>query len=226
MPRMTMSAGPHIARAILCASLLIGCVSSPPVRYHTLTTPGAADVAGDDSASPQVLVQILPVAVPEGVARDGIVLKDPGGQVTVLQTDRWLAPVADDLKQVVADGLWQSVRATDTYDAPVPGGATALPRYRLSLRVERFDAIPGQAAAVAGAWTLRSLSDDSAHVCRWAGSQPLEGADGAAAAAALGRASHRLAARIGESLRRAVSGAADVCGPVSPASAPIEGSAR
>jgi uncharacterized lipoprotein YmbA len=222
---MPVSAAPHIARAILCAALLTGCVSSPPVRYHTLTTPEAADVAGDNAASARVLVQILPVTVPEGVARDGIVLKDPGGRVTVLQTDRWLAPVADDLKQVVADVLWQSVQATDTYDAPIPAGATALPRYRLSLRVERFDAIPGRAAAVAGSWTLRSLSDDSSHVCRWAGSQPLEGMDGAAAAAALGRASHRLAARIGDSLRRALSGAADVCGPVSPTSAPTEGPA-
>jgi len=213
---MTVTAASRIARSIVVLALLAACASSPPVRHHTLTNPGAAASVMDGPAAPQVLVEILPVVVPEGVARDGIVLMDPAGRVTVLPGDRWLAPVADELKQVVTDTLWESARATDTYDAPVPAGATALPQYRLALRIERFDAVSGRAAAVAGSWTLRSLSDDSVHICRWAGTQPLAGSDGAAAASALAGASHRLAARVGDSLRKAVSGGADVCGTVGP----------
>ena len=213
---MTSSARSHMVRSVLCLALLAGCATSPPVRYHTLAQPGAADAATNGSDAARVLVQILPVGVPEGVTRENIVLKDPGGQITVLQTDRWLAPVADDLKQLVADALWQSVRAADTYDAPVPKDATALPRYRLALRVERFDAIPGQSAVVAGSWTLRSLTDDAVHICRWAGTQPLAGPDPGAAVAALAAASQRLAGRIGDSLRGALIGNADACGTTSP----------
>jgi len=197
--------------SILCLGLLVACASSPPVRYHTLSRPETTDGTADTSGAARVLVQILPIEVPEGVARDNIVLKDPSGRVTVLQTDRWLAPVADDMKQVVADALWRAARATNTYQAPVPAQSTSLPQYRLAVRIERFDAISGQAATVEGSWTLRSLSDDAVHICRWAGTQPLDAMDGAAAAAALAEASHRLAERIGDSLRRAVAGDDEVC---------------
>jgi uncharacterized lipoprotein YmbA len=88
----------------------------------------------------------------------------------------------------------------------------SLPRYRLAIRIERFDAIPGKAGVVVGSWTLRSLPDGAAHICRWAGTQPLDGKDAAATAAALAEGSRRLADRIGESLRLAVDRQADVCG--------------
>ncbi|MBB4315842.1 PqiC family protein [Roseospira marina] len=210
----------RIIPVILGLSMLAACVTSPPVRYHTLSQSVPAETGPDSVAAAQVLVQILPVVVPEGAARDNLVLKDRNGQITVLQTDRWLAPVADDMKQVVADDLWRTVRATDTYQAPVPADATALPRYRLAIRIERFDAVPGAAAAVAGSWTLRSLSDDTVHICRWTGSQPLDSADAAAAADALATVSRRLAAHISDSLRRTVEGAPDVCGGAAPVPEP------
>jgi uncharacterized lipoprotein YmbA len=190
--------------------MLGACGTSPPVRYHALSRP--ASIGTETSGPAQVLVEILPIAVPDGVTRAGLVINDGNGRVTVLESDRWQAPVADDMRQVVADSLWRSVRATDTYQAPVPVGGVSLPRYRLAIRIERFDAIPGKAGVVVGSWTLRSLPDGAAHICRWAGTQPLDGKDAAATAAALAEGSRRLADRIGESLRLAVDRQADVCG--------------
>ena len=192
----------------LLLPLLVACGTSTPVRYHTLVRP---DPAGTEvSGSARVLVEILPVAVPDSITRDALVLNTAAGQVTVLESDRWLAPVSDGLRQLVADSLWRTVRAADTYQAPVPAG-TPVPRYRLALRLERFDAVPGQAATVVGSWTLRGLPDGPVQICRWAGAQSLPGADATTAAAALADGSRRLADRVAESLRRAVEGAPDAC---------------
>lgn len=198
----------RLAVPVLLLPLLAACGASTPVRYHTLVRP---DPAGTEvSGAARVLVEILPVAVPDSVSRDALVLNTPTGQVAVLEMDRWLAPVSDEVRQLVADSLWRSARAADTYQAPVPTG-TPVPRYRLALRLERFDAVPGQAATVAGSWTLRGLPDGPVQICRWAGAQPLPGAEAAAAAAALAEGSRRLADRIGDSLRRAVDGDRDIC---------------
>jgi uncharacterized lipoprotein YmbA len=81
--------------------MLGACGTSPPVRYHALSRP--ASIGTETSGPAQVLVEILPIAVPDGVTRAGLVINDGNGRVTVLESDRWQAPVADDMRQVVAD---------------------------------------------------------------------------------------------------------------------------
>lgn len=207
---MTSSALRRLALSLPCLALLGGCGASAPTHYHTLSRPGSAPM--ESSGSAQVLVEILPIAVPESLAGTNFVMNDGNGRVSVLDSDRWLAPIADDLRQVVADSLWRWARATDTYQAPVPPASSRLPRYRLAIRVERFDTTAGQSGIVAGSWTLRHLPDGMAQVCRWSTTQPLAGTGAAAAADALAQASQRLADQIGKSLRRAVDGGDDPCG--------------
>lgn len=205
---------------VVMLPMVAACGASAPVRYHTLVRPDPAGV--EVSGAARVLVEILPIAVPDSVTRDALVLTAPSGQVTVMDQDRWLAPVADEVRQLVADSLWRAVRAADTYQAPVPAG-TPMPRFRLALRLERFDAVPGQAATVVGSWTLRGLPDGPVRICRWAETQSLAAPVGAApvggtaagdaakGAAGLADGSRRLADQIGESLRRAANGETDVC---------------
>lgn len=202
---------PALARTLsaLCLILMAGCGTSPPVRYHALSTPDGA--GAPPSGSARVLVEILPVAVPEHLERGNLVLGDGRGRTSVLETDRWLAPIADDLRRIVADSLWRTVRATDTYDAPVSASAAGRPLYRLAIRLDRFDAVPGGTAAVTGSWTLNRLPDGRVHACRWAGRAPVTGPDPAAAASALATASRELADRIATSLERAVAGRAELC---------------
>lgn len=193
----------------LCLAVLAACGTSPPVRYHALLRPDAADVPASGRA--RLLVEILPVAVPERLARSNLVLTDGKGQAQVLETERWLAPIADDLRQVVADSLWREARATDTYQAPVAGPSAGLPLYRLAVRLDRFEAVPGRTATVDGSWTLRRLPNGTVHACRWTGRRPVDGPDAAAAADALAAAGRRLADQISGSVRRAAANRDDVC---------------
>lgn len=211
---MTFLVFRRIVPSVLCLAMLGACGTSPPVRYHALSRP--ASIGTETSGAAQVLVEILPIAVPDGLARANLVLSDGNGRVTVLESDRWLAPVADDMRQVVADSLWRSARAIDTYQAPVPAGSTSVPRYRLAIRLERFNAVPGQTAVVAGSWTLRRLPDGAVHVCRWSDTQPLDGQDVGSAADALTKGAHRLADHIGESLRRTLGKHDETCGTTAP----------
>lgn len=193
----------------LCLALLAGCGSSPPIHYHALARQDPVDVPISGNA--RMLVEILPVAAPERLARSNLTVSDDQGQITVMETERWLAPVADDLRQLVADSLWRTARATDTYTAPVPTPAVALPQFRLAVRLDRFDAVSGKAAVVAGSWSLFRLPNGPAQACRWEGRQTVGGQDAAAIAKAFSDASRQLADRIADSLLRAAASRRDAC---------------
>ncbi|KAA0593004.1 putative lipoprotein YmbA [Azospirillum lipoferum] len=199
---MTRISSRHLLLA-LCLALPAGCGTSPPPRYHALSRP---DDALPASGQARMLVEILPVAVPEALTRSNLVLTDETGQVTVMEAERWLSPIGDELRQILADGLWRTARASDTYQAPVSGSAVTLPLFRLAVRLDRFEAVPGRAAMIDASWTLRRLPDGPVQGCRWAGRQPVDGRDAAAAAAALSAVSRRLADRIGDSLRHVAAG--------------------
>ncbi|CAO3358934.1 PqiC family protein [Azospirillum melinis] len=187
----------------LCLALPAGCGTSPPTHYHALLRP---DDALPASGQARMLVEILPIAVPEALTRSNLVLTDEAGQVTVMEAERWLSPIGDELRQILADSLWKTARASDTYQAPVSGSVVTLPLYRLAVRLDRFEAVPDRAAVVDASWTLRRLPGGAVQGCRWAGRQPVDGRDAASATAALSAASRRLADRIGDSLRHVAAG--------------------
>ncbi|MFD2234304.1 PqiC family protein [Phaeospirillum tilakii] len=194
---------------IFAALALGGCGASPPPRYHALL----ADPAPLGGGGAAMLVEFLPVAVPQRLDRDGLVLGGGGGApLDVRDNDRWAAPLADEMRQVVADALWRRLRAADTYRAPVAPGASPLPQYRLALRIERFDAVPGRSAAVEGSWTVRRLPQGSPAACRAGFAVPLPGNGSDAAVAALAEGAGRLGERIAASLGRLDRGEADPCG--------------
>ncbi|CCG41263.1 PqiC family protein [Magnetospirillum molischianum] len=204
----------HIAlTAVGVAALLslAGCGSSPPPRYHALSG-GAVpvDLAGVGSAA--MLVELLPPALPERLNRQDLVLSGGDGRpVEVRDGDRWAAPLADEMRQIVADALWRRLRAADTYRAPVALSASPLPQYRLALRIERFDASPGHQALVEGSWTVRRLPQGGPAVCRAGFVIPLPGTSPDDAVAALADGSTRLARTIAASVERLHRGEADPC---------------
>ncbi|TWB43919.1 PqiC family protein [Nitrospirillum pindoramense] len=190
---------PSLVATAGLALLLTGCGGSTPIRYHALAPqPGEAPVAG----SARVLVEVLPVTVPERLNRTQLVLTDAGGRLDVRDDDRWAAPVADEMRLALANALWQRLRATDIYQAPVLPTPNGPPQYRLALRIERFDATPGGSAVVDGSWTMRRLPQGAAFTCRVGFTLPLAAATPDAAATALSSGAARLATAVADSLSR------------------------
>ncbi len=199
----------RLVSAVALTALLAGCGASTPLRYHALA-PGAA--APGPSGGAAVLVEVLPVAVPERLNREEVVLTAPGGQPELRGNDRWAAPLADEMRQMVDDALWRRLRAADVYGAPPLPGSAGMPQYRLALRIERLDATPGGQAVAEASWTLRRLPQGAQAFCRSAAAESVAASDTVTAVAALGRASSRLAAAVAASLERLNSGTADPCG--------------
>jgi len=205
----------HIALTAATVAALLGlagCGSSPPPRYHALSG-GAASVDSAGMGSAAMLVELLPPALPERLNRQDLVLGGAEGRpVEVRDGDRWAAPLADEMRQIVADALWRRLRAADTYRAPVALAASPLPQYRLALRIERFDATPGRQALVEGSWTVRRLPQGGPAVCRAGFVVALPGTSPDEAVAALTDGATRLARTVAVSLDRLHRGEADPCG--------------
>lgn len=195
--------------AALSIVTLAGCGTSPPLRYHTLvgdaTTTGSA---GRGAA--RATVEVLPILMPERVNRDEVVLVGTGQGLDVRENDRWAAPLADEMRQIVDDALWRRLHAADVYAAPV--AAAGLPRFRLAARVERLDASPGRAAVVEGSWSLRRLPEGDPALCRARFVVALPATDTVAAVAALAQGSAQLAESVADSVQRLAHGMGDVCG--------------
>ncbi|HVI50537.1 MAG TPA: PqiC family protein [Candidatus Sulfotelmatobacter sp.] len=192
---------------LLAAALLAGCAASPPTRYHALVQPPQAVSGG----SAKLLVELLPIAVPERLNRDEMVLTGADGSIAVRDGDHWAAPLSDEIRQMVADALWRRNAAADQYKAPVPTAASRLPQYRMSVRIERFDAGKGRPALVDASWSVRRLPEGEAAVCRASFSQGSSAETPDAAAQALSAATAQLAEAIAVSLERLNLGLADKC---------------
>lgn len=205
-----MTAFPRLAVPLLLPLILAlaGCGASTPLRYHALSTGGGATLTQGSAA---LLVEVLPIAVPERVNREEIVLNGAGGQLDVRSGDRWAAPLADEMRQLVDDALWRRVRAADVYAAPVSPSANGLPQYRLALRMERLEATAGRQAVVEASWTVRRLPQGQPAICRAGATEPLAAATPDAAVAGLSKASARVAEAVAASLERLHLGVANPC---------------
>lgn len=203
-----MTAFTRRTASLLLTVALAGCGASTPLRYHALATGDGRAVTQGSAA---LLVEVLPIAVPERVNREEIVLTAAGGQLDVRGGDRWAAPLSDEMRQLVDDALWRRVRAADVYAAPVPPSTNGLPQYRLALRMERLEASPGRQAVAEASWTVRRLPQGQPAICRAGAAELLTATTPDAAVAGLSKASARVAEAVAASLERLHMGVVNPC---------------
>ncbi|MGB3461073.1 MAG: ABC-type transport auxiliary lipoprotein family protein, partial [Rhodanobacter lindaniclasticus] len=79
--------------AVTAAALLAACASAP-LHYYTLLPGSAAPVAESATAIP---FEVLTVNVPAQVDRPQLVVRQGGQSVALLEGERWIAPLADEV---------------------------------------------------------------------------------------------------------------------------------
>jgi len=186
-------------RAIVVSAALgilgVGCSSTPPARFYTLSptsTPGAA--------SSELSLAVGPVAVPAAVDRPQIVVSLGPNSVWLDEFNRWAAPLQDDIARVVAENLVAMLgtprvaRASQTVSA----GFT----YRAVIAVESFESVPGEMAKLDAVWTVSRSTEGATRTGRTTvREQTSEKSYEALAAAhsrAMGRLSRDIADAVGE----------------------------
>ncbi len=176
------------------AAALSGCGTSAPSRFYTLDSTAAPDGAAPVGDA----IMVGPVSVPASVDRPEFVLQAAPNRVDVDEFNRWAAPLNDSIAQAVAGNLVKLLGTPNVAAAPL---ANFDPSYRVTIDVQRFESVPGQAALVEAMWTVRRTAGGETRSGRTVAREPVQGDGFDALAAARSRAIAKLSGDIASAIR-------------------------
>lgn len=194
--------------ALACAGVwLAGCATPQATRFHTLMTPpGAArtEAAARPPANGPAW-ELLPVGIPAQVDRPQMVVQLADGALAVVEQERWIAPLADEIQAAVAERLTEVLGVQESSDR------SRRERWRVRIDVQRLDSALGRAARLEADWRLRSNDNPRRALrCRTSHEQPV-GPGYAALAAGHRAAVAELAETIAAGLRALDAGQSPDC---------------
>jgi uncharacterized protein len=127
-----------------------GCASAHP-HFYTLdstASPGRAPLA-------QVAVMVGPVSVPASVDQPQFVVQVADNRVDVEEFNRWASPLNESIARAIAGDLSTQLGSPNITAAPL---ANFKPDYQVSVDVQRFESIRGQAAVIEAVWVVRQTA--------------------------------------------------------------------
>jgi len=134
-----------IAASVL-ALLVSGCGSTPaPTHFHTLMPPASA-IAEHSHAVAVIDWRLMPVKIPAQVEQPQWVLRTADGSLLVLEQERWIAPLADEIHAAVVDRLSQTLGPPPTSEAAN--------RWLVRIEIRRFDLVASGEARLTADWSV------------------------------------------------------------------------
>jgi uncharacterized lipoprotein YmbA len=133
--------------------VLGGCVSTgskAPERFHTLLAPERAASSSAAGGARPLYVDVLPVHVPAQVDHAQWAVRQPDDTLLLLEQDRWVAPLPDEVRAAVVERLAARWGAVDVRAVGPPPAAV----WRVRIDVQRFESIPGREARLEAAWSV------------------------------------------------------------------------
>lgn len=135
--------------ALLLAALLLGaCTALPPTRFYSLLPAPAAAATAPQALAPTLAWELLPVTVPVQVDQPQLVVRMADDSLAVLEHDRWIAPLADEMRAALSQHIGRGLAQTT---APAAG------RWQLSVDVLRLDSMLGRQARLEVQWLLQPV---------------------------------------------------------------------
>ncbi|WP_353152939.1 PqiC family protein [Pollutimonas bauzanensis] len=153
----------------ICISLLVltlgiaACTTSAPVRHYTLLNP-KIDVQSQGEPSRFVL-EVLPVSLPEYLNQPQLVVRqDDNGMLSVLDDERWLGPLDEEIRNALSAQLANRLGTQDVAGLSWPSDVQVI---KVKLQVRRFDAWPGKLVQLEAGWTVGDAREtgDAKLVC-------------------------------------------------------------
>lgn len=138
---------------ILLLSAVVGLAacSSAPTRYYTLMSPVVEGRAAG-VAAPGFQFEMAMVRIPAQVDQPQLVVRQDGGTLAILETQRWSAPLVDEFHDALASQLEVRLGTRNLEGLPKQTGRPVL---SLQTDVRRFDSLPGRYALIDVVWSLR-----------------------------------------------------------------------
>lgn len=177
----------------LMAGIAVGC-STAPSRFYSLTSTATADGTPPTSAA----VMVGPVTIPASVDQPEFVVQVAPNQVKVDEFNRWVSPLNDSIAHAVAANLVVLLGTPEVANSQL---ANFVPDYRVTIDVQRFESIQGQAAVVEAVWTVRKTVGGEVRSGRTVAREPVQGQGFDALAAAHSQAIARMSGDIAAAIR-------------------------
>ncbi|WP_237703467.1 membrane integrity-associated transporter subunit PqiC [Dickeya dadantii] len=102
-------------------------------------------------------MRVLPVDVPAQVDRQQVVIRTGQDGAMILDGDRWLSPLSDEIHTALSSLLAQRLGVSNASGQPLPRDAPAL---RIHMQIRRFDSWPGQFVSLDADWSLTAKNGD------------------------------------------------------------------
>lgn len=142
----------HLMAAVL-AALCAGCASTP-VNYYTLVPTGTV---ASTTVPRAFAFDLQPVNLPAQVDQPQLVVRQGGAGMALVESERWIAPLADEIHGAIASDLANRHGGEDLSELPHAGR----PLVRIKIDLRRFDSQPGRLASLDAAWSLRRQPGDT-----------------------------------------------------------------
>ncbi|MGI9027078.1 MAG: PqiC family protein [Burkholderiaceae bacterium] len=169
----------HAALVTTLAAMCASC-STPTAseRFYALSDGSSSAVttaatAAKSNTLPGIVISA--VTVPELIDRPQIVTRDGANRVNVAEQQLWAEPVKNGIGRVLAVRLTKSLAdaGRPAHVAAYPQASIANPDLRITIDVQRFDAVPGGDAVIDVLWSVRRASDDNIRSGRTVASRPI-----------------------------------------------------
>jgi uncharacterized protein len=178
------------------AAAAAGCSASTPARFYTLHSAATAE----STPGAHYAVMVGPVSVPASVDRPQFVVQVAPNRVDIDEFNRWAAPLPDGIARTVAGDLAVLLGTPDVATAPL---ANFDPAYRVTIDVQRFESVQGEAALVDAVWVVRKTASGVTRSGRTTARETVGGEGFEALAAAHSRALAKLSSDIAAAIRAA-----------------------
>ncbi len=138
---------------LLCV-VLGSCGTSPPTRFFTLSASPPVTPTTTDAASEAALLRVQPIVIPAELDRLELVTHAGPNLVRVAGTERWAAPLDEQIRRVLSEDLRLRLPPHSVADPYEP--VTTDPRRLLSIEIGEFEVDQNCAATLHSDWTLRT----------------------------------------------------------------------
>jgi len=137
--------------------VLLGCVSSPPTHFYTLSAGALVSGGSAEKSAAEYSVSVDPVTLPETVDRPQLVVRVGANQIALVEEHRWAGPLKGEIRRVIAENLSQllGTQRMVTFSQNAVRGA----EYRVLVDIQRFDSMVGQTVMIDALWMVRRVPD-------------------------------------------------------------------
>jgi len=184
----------QVVSIVFVVAATAGCRASAPARFYTL----ASTASTDGAPAANYAVTVGPVTVPASVDRPQFVVQVAPNRVAVDEFNRWVAPLDESIARAVAGNLAVLLGTPRVATAPL---ANFDPAYRVTIAVQRFDSIPGDAVVIDAVWTIRNVANGGTRSGRTVAREAVQGEGFEALAAAHSRALANVSGDIAAAIR-------------------------